>query len=93
MSTTLSPERIELGRFFAVAAERLAAGHTVVEMFSSAVDAEWHRFLDDPEYAAFCTDHARGVLGHAAAAGAGGIDHPLLPTSRDEGGHSLAGGW
>ncbi|QTE00667.1 hypothetical protein [Streptomyces cyanogenus] len=73
MSTTLSPERIELGRFFAVAAERLAAGHAVVEMFSGAIDAEWHRFLDDPAYATFCADHAGGVLGHAAAAGAGEI--------------------
>ncbi|GGS79409.1 hypothetical protein [Streptomyces cinerochromogenes] len=73
MNSTLRPERIELGRFLAVAAERLAAGHTVVEMFSGAVDAEWHRFLDDPGYTAFCTDHAGGVLGHAAVAGAGEI--------------------
>ncbi|CAM5678115.1 MULTISPECIES: hypothetical protein [Streptomyces] len=73
MNGTLSPERIDLGRFFSVAAERLAAGHAVVEMFSGAIDAEWHRFLDDPEYAAFSTDLAGGVLGHVAAAGAGEI--------------------
>ncbi|GHE04125.1 hypothetical protein [Streptomyces alanosinicus] len=73
MSTTLTPERVELGRFFTVAAARLAAGHTVVEMFSGAVDAEWHRFLDEPGYKAFSTDHAGHVLGHAPTAGSGDI--------------------
>ncbi|WP_149184081.1 hypothetical protein [Streptomyces sp. TRM49041] len=74
MSTTLSPERIELGRFFTVTARRFRDGdRRPMEMFSPAIDAEWHELLTSPEYADFCTETAGMPLGHAPFIGVGEI--------------------
>ncbi|MEU6244193.1 hypothetical protein [Streptomyces sp. NPDC047024] len=73
MKSTLTPERVELGRFFKVAVRRFKAGHPTAEMFSGAVDAEWHRMLSSPAYAAFCTEHAGTLIGHAENSGFGEI--------------------
>lgn len=66
-------ERRELGRFLAIAGQRLERGHGPAEMFSRAVDAEWHRLLATPQYAAFSTEHAGTVLGHREMSGLGPI--------------------
>lgn len=73
MSATLTPEKVELGRFFTVSAGRFKDGHTTVEMFSGAIDAEWHQLLDSPEYAEFSTQHAGQQIGHAPLKGLGEI--------------------
>ncbi|MFF4038617.1 hypothetical protein [Streptomyces sp. NPDC001816] len=73
MSTTMSPERTELGRFFAVTVRQFEAGQTAPEMFSAAIDAEWHRLLNDPEYAQFCSEHADHLIGHVENKGTGPI--------------------
>ncbi|MFF6772681.1 hypothetical protein ACFY8W_03865 [Streptomyces sp. NPDC012637] len=72
MSTT-SVERRELGRFLAVAKQRYDTGESPAEMFSPAVDAEWHKLLATPEYATFSTEHAGIVLGHREVKGSGPI--------------------
>ncbi|MFI7174640.1 hypothetical protein [Streptomyces spororaveus] len=73
MSATLTPERIELGRFLTVSAARFKDGHTKVEMFSGAIDAEWHQLLDSSDYAEFCTQHAGQQVGHVRLKGSGEI--------------------
>lgn len=73
MSATLTPEKVELGRFFTVSAARFKDGHATVEMFSGAIDAEWHELLDSPEFAEFCTQHADQQIGHALLKGSGEI--------------------
>ncbi|MEV6393770.1 hypothetical protein AB0M39_03145 [Streptomyces sp. NPDC051907] len=72
MSTT-TIERRELGRFLAIAGQRFESGEGLTEMFSRAVDAEWHHMLATPEYAAFSTEHAGAVLGHHEMNGTGPI--------------------
>ncbi|MGW2491940.1 hypothetical protein ACWCV9_32605 [Streptomyces sp. NPDC001606] len=72
MSTTTA-ERRELGRFLALAKQRFDRGGAPAEMFSPAVDAEWHRMLDTPDYAAFSAERAGTVLGHREAQGYGPI--------------------
>ncbi|MEU5148748.1 hypothetical protein AB0G42_16355 [Streptomyces yangpuensis] len=71
MTTTI--ERTELGKFFTVSARRFAEGHKTVEMFSGAIDAEWHRLMETAEYADFSTVHAGIVLGHGANCGSGRV--------------------
>ncbi|MFG2812534.1 hypothetical protein [Streptomyces sp. NPDC048410] len=73
MNSTLPPERVELGRFFKVTVRRFQDGHAAPEMFSGAVDAEWHRMLDTPEYDAFCAEHAGTLISHAENSGLGEI--------------------
>ncbi|WP_137994122.1 hypothetical protein [Streptomyces vilmorinianum] len=73
MTTTITAERRELGRFLVIAGQRFENGENAPEMFSRAVDAEWHRMLGSPEYAAFCTDNAGAVLGHREMSGTGPI--------------------
>lgn len=73
MNSTLSPERVELGRFFKVSVRRFEDGHAAPEMFSGAIDAEWHRMLNTPEYAAFCIKHAGALIGHAECQAEGPI--------------------
>jgi len=71
--STETPARTELGRFFEVSARQFATEQPLPEMFSAAVDAEWHRFLNDPEYAEFCGRHAGQLVGHVEAKGVGRI--------------------
>ncbi|MFD7065693.1 hypothetical protein ACFV97_00475 [Streptomyces sp. NPDC059913] len=71
--TTATIEHRELGRFLALAGQRLARGERPAEMFSRAVDAVWHQLLVTPEYAAFSTRHGGIVLGHREVRGAGVI--------------------
>jgi hypothetical protein len=73
MSTTLTPERVELGKFFKVSVRQFEAGHAAPEMFSTAIDAEWHRLLDSPEYDGFCREHAGQRIGHSPVKGVGEI--------------------
>ncbi|MGW0771564.1 hypothetical protein [Streptomyces sp. NPDC002676] len=48
MSSTMTPERLELAWFFKVTDRRFEEGQAAPEMFSGAVDAEWHRMLNSP---------------------------------------------
>ncbi|MEU7183626.1 MULTISPECIES: hypothetical protein [Streptomyces] len=66
-------ERAELGKFFAVSIRQFNAGHSAPEMFSTAIDAEWHRLMETPEYAEFSDRHAGQILGHTSNCGAGRI--------------------
>ncbi|MCQ6557012.1 hypothetical protein NPS70_28065 [Streptomyces sp. C10-9-1] len=72
MSTTTIARR-ELGRFLAIAGQRFDKGEGPAEMFSRAVDAEWHQLLATPEYMAFSAEHAGAVLGHREMSGTGPI--------------------
>ncbi|MCX2185552.1 hypothetical protein KV205_34340 [Streptomyces sp. SKN60] len=69
----LTIERRELGRFLAIAGQRFADGHAPAEMFSRAVDAEWHRMLGTPEYDALSGECAGRLLGHREMSGFGPI--------------------
>lgn len=60
MTAAQTPERTELGKFFQVSALQFDAGLSAPEMFSAAIDAEWHQLLHDPQYAQFCAEHAGG---------------------------------
>ncbi|MEU7023738.1 hypothetical protein ABZ990_24200 [Streptomyces sp. NPDC046203] len=71
--TDTTIEHHELGRFLAVAAQRFARGEGPAEMFSGAVDAEWHRLLSTSGYAEFSTTHAGAVLGHREMNGSGPV--------------------
>ncbi|MER6089261.1 hypothetical protein [Streptomyces bluensis] len=73
MCSTMTPERVELARFFKVSSRRFEIGHATPEMFSTAIDAEWHRLMKTPEYAEFCTEHAGRAIGHRPVKGAGEI--------------------
>ncbi|MBT2676630.1 hypothetical protein J7E95_38780 [Streptomyces sp. ISL-14] len=74
MSTTSRTTALrELGRFFTVSARRFTEGHIAPEMFSTAIDAEWHRLLKSPEYTEFSQAHAGQVLGHVPVKGSGEI--------------------
>ncbi|GAA4912713.1 hypothetical protein ACFPM3_23885 [Streptomyces coeruleoprunus] len=74
MSTILSPQRVELGRFFTVTGNRFRDGDTTpLEMFSEAIDMEWHQMLQTPEYREFCVATAGMLLGHAPLSGVGEI--------------------
>jgi hypothetical protein len=73
MRTTQTPERLELGRFFTVAARQRDTGQVAPEMFSTAIDAEWHRLLNDAGYADFCSAHAGRLIGHTENKGCGRI--------------------
>ncbi|MGW2631497.1 hypothetical protein ACWC2K_19475 [Streptomyces chattanoogensis] len=66
-------EQVELGRFLEVTARQFDAGCTAPEMLSPAIDGEWHRLLNSPDYQAFCTEHAGRQIGHAPTVGAGEI--------------------
>ncbi|MFL9684723.1 hypothetical protein [Streptomyces sp. KL110A] len=72
--STITIEQRELGRFLALAAQRLARGEGPAEMFSRAVDAAWHELLPTPGYAAFSAEHAGTVLGHREMKGFGPVD-------------------
>lgn len=73
MKTNLIPRR-ELGRFLALAQGRFESGEGPTQMFSRAVDAEWHKLLATPGYAAFSVEQAGAVLGHREANGAGPVE-------------------
>ncbi|MGJ5898352.1 hypothetical protein ACSCBZ_41385 [Streptomyces niveiscabiei] len=73
MLSVETPARTELGRFFEVSARQFASDQPVPEMFSAAVDAEWHRLLNDPGYAAFCAEHAGRPVRHVENSGFGRI--------------------
>ncbi|MGW2920087.1 hypothetical protein ACWDBF_19815 [Streptomyces angustmyceticus] len=73
MSPTQTPERVELGKFFEVSARQFKAGDIAPEMFSTAIDAEWHRALGSPEYAEFSSRHAGRVFGHVTDYGTGRV--------------------
>ncbi|MFE2723536.1 hypothetical protein [Kitasatospora sp. NPDC059327] len=70
----LSPELIELGKFFTIAARRIGVGATAPEMFSGAVDAAWHTLVADPAaHDAFALQHAGRKLTHVETKGSGPI--------------------
>lgn len=71
--STKPVEQVELGRFLKVAARQFEAGRTAPEMFSPAIDGEWHRLLNSSDYQAFCAEHAGRQIGHAPKAGVGEI--------------------
>ncbi|MGP8301657.1 hypothetical protein ACTPOK_27800 [Streptomyces inhibens] len=73
MCPTQTPEQVELGKFFEVSAREFEAGHAAPEMFSTAIDAAWHRLLGSPEYAEFSTRHAGQVFGHVSSYGTGRV--------------------
>ncbi|MER5549195.1 hypothetical protein ABT072_43975 [Streptomyces sp. NPDC002589] len=74
MHSTMTPEQVELGRFFKVTVRRLEEGQAAPEMFSGAGDTEWHRMLNTlEEYSAFCTEQAGSLIGHAGNKGEGPI--------------------
>ncbi|MDQ1019885.1 hypothetical protein [Streptomyces afghaniensis] len=73
MTAVQTPERIELGKFFQVSIRQINADQAVPEMFSAAIDAEWHRLLNDPEYAEFCTANAGRLINHVENTGYGRI--------------------
>ncbi|MGW2009618.1 hypothetical protein [Streptomyces sp. G7(2002)] len=73
MSPTQTPERVELGKFFEISAREFEAGNTAPEMFSTAIDAEWHRLLGTPQYAAFSSQHAGQVFAHVGSYGTGRV--------------------
>ncbi|MGX1974624.1 hypothetical protein [Streptomyces kronopolitis] len=73
MTSTQAPERVELGKFFEVSAREFEAGNTPPEMFSTGVDAAWHRLMGTPEYALFCHQHAGQVFGHVTHYGSGAV--------------------
>ncbi|GHJ38144.1 hypothetical protein Sm713_37530 [Streptomyces sp. TS71-3] len=52
---------------------RFEEGHAPPEMFSGAVDAEWHQMMNTAEYATFCTEQAGALIGHAECKGQGPI--------------------
>ncbi|MER5973043.1 hypothetical protein ABT112_25490 [Streptomyces sp. NPDC002055] len=71
--STNTVEQVELGRFLEVAVRQFDAGCTAPEMFSPAIDSEWHRLLNSPNYQEFCIEHAGRRIGHAPNVGAGEI--------------------
>ncbi|REK88782.1 hypothetical protein DY245_19085 [Streptomyces inhibens] len=73
MSPTQTSERVELGKFFEASAREFEAGRAAPEMFSTAVDAAWHRLMQTPGYAEFSIRHAGRVYGHVSNCGAGRI--------------------
>ncbi|MEU1285645.1 hypothetical protein [Kitasatospora sp. NPDC005856] len=76
MTTTIKScvELDELGKFFTIAARRIAAGEAAPEMFSAAVDSAWHRLAADPTaHEAFALKHAGRKLTHIESSGAGFI--------------------
>ncbi|MFE4973636.1 hypothetical protein ACFRAR_16175 [Kitasatospora sp. NPDC056651] len=69
-----APALDELGRFFTIAARRIDAGQAAPQMFSTAVDAAWHRLTATPSaYEAFAFRHAGRRLAHTEGAGTGFI--------------------
>lgn len=74
-NTKSSVELTELGKFFTLAARRFDAGQAAPEMFSTAIDAVWHRLTQTPRaYDAFTAEHAGRRLAHIETAGHGSID-------------------
>lgn len=71
--STRTAQQTELGKFLQVTARQFDAGRPAPEMFSPAIDSEWHRLLNTPGYHAFCDENAGRWIGHAANAGAGEI--------------------
>lgn len=69
--STMTAVRAELGRFLALAGYRFNAGEAAPEMFSGAIDAEWHELADSPEFAAFSIEHAGAVARHVEGHGEG----------------------
>ncbi|WP_448330769.1 hypothetical protein [Streptomyces sp. DSM 41534] len=79
MDVPTSPVGIELdelGKFFALYAERRSRGdNRVMPMFSARVDAAWHHLATDPaDLASFCHRFAGTPIGHAPVKGAGRVD-------------------
>lgn len=73
MTAVQTPERTELGKFFQVSVRQFDAGQVAPEMFSAAIDAEWHQLLANPEYAAFCAQSAGRLINHVENTGYGRI--------------------
>ncbi|MFD9812881.1 hypothetical protein [Streptomyces sp. NPDC059080] len=73
MSTTQSPESVELAKFFEVSARQFEAGRPTPQMFCPVIDAAWHRMMHTAEYAEFSIRHAGQLLGHASSHGKGRI--------------------
>lgn len=73
MCGTMNPEQVELGRFFRISARRFESGHTAPEMFSTAIDREWHRLMETSGYAGFCVEHVGRTIGHRPLKGVGEI--------------------
>ncbi|MFI2757537.1 hypothetical protein ACH5A3_01465 [Streptomyces echinatus] len=69
----MSTATIELGRFLTITGRRFRNGESAPEMFSGAVDAEWHDMLGTHEYAALCEETAGQQIRHVANNGAGPI--------------------
>ncbi|SFC18334.1 hypothetical protein [Streptomyces aidingensis] len=67
--------RTDLGRFLTLFTE-LEDRDGVMPMFSAAIDAEWHRLLDDPDaYGRFCDRHTGGArIGHRPLTGQGTVE-------------------
>ncbi|MFE7578658.1 hypothetical protein ACFU5Z_28340 [Streptomyces sp. NPDC057521] len=73
-ATDMAVQLEELGKFFTVAARRFDAGQPAPEMFSTAIDAAWHRLAQDPRaHSAFTAEHAGRELAHSEASGCGPI--------------------
>ncbi len=73
MSTmsTMTAVRAELGRFLALAGYRFNSGESAPEMFSGAIDAEWHELAGTAEFAEFSIEHAGAVARHVEGRGEG----------------------
>ncbi|MEU4116335.1 hypothetical protein AB0F71_17780 [Kitasatospora sp. NPDC028055] len=72
--TPPTTELAELGKFFAIAGRLLDSGQAAPQMFSSTIDAVWHRLLENPEdHAAFTAHHAGRALRHLPVKGRGVI--------------------
>ncbi|MFJ4697829.1 hypothetical protein ACIP5N_06680 [Streptomyces sp. NPDC088768] len=68
----MSTASIELARFFTLAGQS-PEDAPMPGMFSGAVDAEWHRVLNQPEYRGLCLATAGKVLVHVPLRGSGPV--------------------
>ncbi|MEV6132967.1 hypothetical protein AB0M05_40315 [Streptomyces violaceusniger] len=73
---SLGIELDELGKFFALYAERQSCGDDrVMPMFSDRIDAAWHHLAtDSAALASFCHRHASIPVGHRSIKGSGRVD-------------------
>ncbi|WP_260696906.1 hypothetical protein [Streptomyces sp. 130] len=73
-ATCMTTQLAELGKFFTITARRFDAGQSAPEMFSTAIDAAWHRLAQDPQaHSSFTAEHAGRELTHSEASGRGPI--------------------
>ncbi|MGW5695208.1 hypothetical protein ACWEWX_30975 [Streptomyces asiaticus] len=75
-TSSVGIELDELGKFFALYAERQSRGDDrVMPMFSACIDAAWHHLAtDSAALASFCHRYAGIRVGHRPVKGAGRVD-------------------